>query len=490
VILDLPITLAERYEVSRFLGAGSFAETYYAQDRETGQDVAVKVHRPQFVSHRETLTRFEREARATSEIVHPNVVRTLDFRMDGDAPFMVMEYVSGPDLKVLLQERGRFSTEDAVTATVQILAGLDAIHQNGMVHRDVKPHNVLTDPEHGARLSDFGIARALDQTGLTKTGTALGTASYMAPEQAQGREVTPATDIYAVGVMLFEMLTGGVPFTGNDPLEVLYQQVHQEPPSLREINPEIPAWLETITLRAMSKEPVDRYSSANEMIQALNSGNGSEDATRPIDPALIAAQAATAAMPARPARPVRPTPPAPSAPPRARSAPAVRSSRWYQAPAIIFAALLVVGLAVGALYVLGPGDSLTDDDEPVTVVDDEDDAVDDELPADEIEPAAPVEEQDEPTQPEAPPEVEEQEPVEEAEPAPEVEEAPADETPVEEEEVEESPEPEPADDANQPEQDNSASNQGNPPDHAGGDRGEERSGGQGGGNEGQGQGNN
>ena len=428
MILELPVTLGDRYEVSRYLGAGSFAETYAALDTETGQDVAVKLLRSTYINDQETLTRFEREAQATSEIIHPNVVRTLDYSMDGPNPFLVMEYVSGPNLKTLLFQNGSFSPEQSVTYTVQILAGLDAIHQLGLVHRDIKPHNILTDPELGARLSDFGIARALDQTGLTRTGTALGTATYMAPEQATGKGVTPATDLYAVGVMLFEMLTGETPFKGNDPLEVLYQQVHQAPPSLREFNSEIPEWLERISLRAMAKEPTDRFDSANAMIQALNSGSvsGSEDDTRAMDPALLAAQAATRAMPAtqprapKERRNLRAVPPAAAAPPPSRPAERPKRGSWYRTPVFILLALVLMGAALAGLYAIGTGDS-PEEDEPGTVIDE---------PADD----EPVIEEDEPVEPEAPPEEEQpaepDPPADDPAPEPEDEPAPEEEQPA------------------------------------------------------------
>jgi eukaryotic-like serine/threonine-protein kinase len=476
VILELPTLLAGRYEATQLLGAGSFAETYLATDQQEGQTVAVKVLRPHFASDGNTLIRFEREARATSEIVHPNVVRTLDYDTTGDPPFMVMEYVAGPDLKSLIQERGTFEPADATTIAVQILAGLDAIHQFGMIHRDVKPHNVLVDEEHGARLCDFSIVRALDQTGLTRTGVALGTASYMAPEQASGKEVTPAADLYATGIIMFEMLAGKVPFSGNDPLEVLYQQVHRDPPSLREINPAVPTWLESITLQAMSKNPEERFESANAMIHALSTGGGGEDATRQMDPALIAAQAATAAMPAAPSRkpppPKRPSaraavPPSPARPKRSR--------QWFQTPAILLVALLVVGLAVGAIYAFGTGDEPLDD-EPSTIVDE---PGDDGAPEEDLDSAAPTEDEEPPAETEPPQEPDVQDPPpEETEPAPEVETPPVEEEPAPEPEGEqEAPvedEPEPADEVEQEEANNDG-NQGNPPDHAGGDRGEERS---------------
>jgi eukaryotic-like serine/threonine-protein kinase len=474
VILELPTLLADRYKATELLGAGSFAETYLGTDQQDGQSVAIKVLRPHLASDSNTLTRFEREARATSEIFHPNVVRTLDYNVADDPPFMVMEYVAGSDLKALIHERGTFSPPDAVTIAVQILAGLDAIHQFGMIHRDVKPHNVLIDEEHGARLCDFSIVRALDQTGLTRTGVALGTASYMAPEQASGKEVTPAADLYATGIIMFEMLTGQVPFSGNDPLEVLYQQVHKDPPSLREINPAVPDWLEAITLRAMSKNPEDRYESANSMIQALNSGNGVEDATRQMDPVLLAAQAATAAMPAAPAR-ARP----PQRPQR-RVAPAPapsskRSSRWLRTPAILLAALLVVGLAVGAIYALGTGDDPSED-EPSTIVDE---PADDVAPdQDEIEPAEPGDDTAPPVEPDPPQDTEEQAPppADDPEPAPEVEAPPEEEDPAPEEDGEGAPsdEADPPADA-ESDEGNSGDNQGNPPDHAHGVQGEEQS---------------
>jgi len=270
VSLPLPHTFGGRYRLERRVGAGSFAVTYEATDLALGRKVAVKVLRDQYAGDPRLVARFEREARAAAAIINPYVVSVFDYGHESGTEFLVMELVDGGTLKDLIQDGKPPPAERAIDLTRQILRGLAAIHAAGIVHRDVKPRNVLLTSRGSAKLSDFGIARGNRDRGLTEKGMALGTAAYMAPEQAYGEDPTPATDIYAVGVVLFELLTGDVPFSGDNAVNVMYRQVNEEPPPVSVINPTVPIWLNDVVLRAMAKDPVRRFSSAEEMLEALD----------------------------------------------------------------------------------------------------------------------------------------------------------------------------------------------------------------------------
>ncbi len=265
----LPYLLADRYQLTRQLGSGNFAETYLASDTLRDRQVAVKVLREHYARDPRDAKRFEREARAAAAVGHPNVVAIFDEGRDGNARFIVMEYVEGCDLKPFIREQAPLPVGEAIQLMRQLLEGLAAIHQVGVVHRDVKPQNVLLTGDGMVKLSDFGIARGATDTRLTETGVAIGTAAYMAPEQATGADSGPAADLYAAGVILFELVTGQVPFPGDNPVQVMYQQVHEPPPRPRNITQDIPADLEQVILRALEKDPNQRFASATEMASAL-----------------------------------------------------------------------------------------------------------------------------------------------------------------------------------------------------------------------------
>lgn len=235
-----------------------------------GRDVAIKILREQYFNHEGFSSRFENEARAAALISHPNVVQVFDYGREEKTAYIVMQYVPGPNLKELVLEEGPLSIDEAVEYTRQILDGLAAIHDAGIIHRDVKPQNVLLTETGQVKVTDFGIARVgTAEAGLTEAGTALGTAAYMAPEQASGQDVTPASDLYSVGVILYELLTRRMPFPGENPVQVMYRHVNELPPPPRSINPRITPALEAVLLRALAKAPEDRFASARAMRDAL-----------------------------------------------------------------------------------------------------------------------------------------------------------------------------------------------------------------------------
>jgi serine/threonine-protein kinase len=235
-----------------------------------GRDVAIKVLREKYFQHTSFSSRFENEARAAALISHPNVIQVFDYGREQDAAYIVMQYVPGPSLKDYIREDGPLTVEESIELARQILDGLAAIHDAGIIHRDVKPQNVLLTDSRQVKLTDFGIARLeTGASGLTESGTALGTAAYMAPEQASGQNVTAASDLYSVGVILYEMLTGRLPFPGDNPVQVMYRHVNELPPPPRSLNRQIPVGTEALILRALAKEPADRFQTARAMRDAL-----------------------------------------------------------------------------------------------------------------------------------------------------------------------------------------------------------------------------
>ncbi|HEU5424838.1 MAG TPA: protein kinase, partial [Nitrolancea sp.] len=280
---QLPHLLAGRYELTQRLGEGSFSETYLATDTALGRRVAVKVLRASFAGDPRFVARFEREARAAAAVASPNVVDVYDYGRQNDTLYIVMEWVDGIDLKQLIRQRAPLPVPEAIALIDGILNGLQAIHRAGVVHRDIKPQNVLLAADGTPKLGDFGIARSPVDAGLTDTGMALGTAAYMAPEQATGAPPTPSADVYAAGVILFELLTGRLPFPGENPVQVMYQHVNTPPPNPRAFNPAIPPALGAVTLRALAKDPATRFADAQQMQSAIDG--------------LPAADAATAMLP-------------------------------------------------------------------------------------------------------------------------------------------------------------------------------------------------
>ncbi len=261
-----------RYAIQARLGEGAHAITYRAHDQRLKRTVAIKVLRSHLSGDTELVSRFVREAELAASISHPNVVDVYDVGTDGDVSYIVMRLVPGQDLKHIIQEQGRLPVVEASPLVQQILRGLGAIHAAGIVHRDVKPQNILITPDGTAQVTDFGVAYAALAEGLTTQGMTVGTASYMAPEQARGEPVSQATDIYAVGVVFYEMLTGRVPFTGENPMTVMlaHLQSRPAPPSQAVPGLQIPPRVEQIILRAMAKEPAQRFPSTAAMAAALS----------------------------------------------------------------------------------------------------------------------------------------------------------------------------------------------------------------------------
>lgn len=282
--ISLPRIYANRYEIERPIGEGAFSRTYLATDTVLQRPVAVKVLRQEYCTVEEFAARFDREAHAAARVSHPNVVPVYDFGREQDVPFIVMQYVSGSSLKEYVRDNGPLTIEESIEFARQILDGLSAIHDNGIVHRDVKPQNILLEEDKRAKLTDFGVAFVAQEAGLTDAGSTVGTAAYMAPEQASGDGVGPASDLYAVGVILYEMLTGELPFRGDNPVQVMYRHVSELPPAPRTLNHYISLPLEQVVLKALAKQPQDRYPNARAMRDALvGSSAGAAAVTRSIE---------------------------------------------------------------------------------------------------------------------------------------------------------------------------------------------------------------
>ncbi|CAN5333351.1 Stk1 family PASTA domain-containing Ser/Thr kinase [soil metagenome] len=255
---------AGRYRVTRKLGGGGMADVYLAEDQELGRRVAVKILHERYANDEQFVERFRREATHAAGLSHPNIVSIFD-RGEADASyFIVMEYVEGRTLKELIRGRGPCPIPVAIAYTRQILSGLRYAHRNGVIHRDIKPHNVIVDPEGVVKVTDFGIARA-GASQMTEEGAIIGTAQYLSPEQARGAPVDQTSDLYSTGIVLFELLTAEVPFSGDTPVEIAMKHLSEIPDPPSELRAEVPDDLDNVVLRALSKEPADRYQSAAAM---------------------------------------------------------------------------------------------------------------------------------------------------------------------------------------------------------------------------------
>jgi beta-lactam-binding protein with PASTA domain/tRNA A-37 threonylcarbamoyl transferase component Bud32 len=269
--MTTPSVLGERYEIGGVLGRGGMAEVHRGRDLRLGREVAVKVLRHDLARDPSSQVRFRREAQAAASLNHPAIVAVYDTGEDrtaaGATPYIVMEYVEGETLRDVLRREGRLSPERAMSLTADICAALDFSHRNGIVHRDVKPGNVMITPQGTVKVMDFGIARAVSDSAATMTSTAavIGTAQYLSPEQARGEAVDARSDVYSAGCLLYELATGTPPFTGDSPVAVAYQHVREDPRTPSSINPGIPPELDSILLKAMSKNPANRYQSAADM---------------------------------------------------------------------------------------------------------------------------------------------------------------------------------------------------------------------------------
>ncbi len=259
-----------RYEIQALVGIGGMANVYKAWDTLENRMVAVKILREEYIGNEEFMRRFRNESKAIAVLSHPNIVRVYDVSLSDRMPSIVMEFIDGVTLKDYIEQQRVIGWKEAVHFTVQILRGLQHAHDNGIVHRDIKPQNMMLLSDGTIKITDFGIARFSRAQYRTITDRAIGSVHYISPEQARGENTDQKTDIYSVGVMLFEMLTGRLPFEADSPVSVAIKQIESEPPRLRELNPAIPEGLEEIIVRAMQKNTERRYQSAAEMLRDID----------------------------------------------------------------------------------------------------------------------------------------------------------------------------------------------------------------------------
>src|SRR5262245_47101037 len=298
-----------RYRILRKLGSGGMANVYLAEDEELGRRVAIKILNDRYANDDLFVERFRREAKSAAALSHPNIVSIYDRGEAEGTYYIAMEVIEGRSLKEQIRMSGRLRPAQSIAYARQILAALRFAHRNGIVHRDIKPHNILIGPEERLKVTDFGIARA-GASQMTEAGSIMGTAQYLSPEQARGGDVGAPSDLYSVGIVLYEMLTGEVPFSGDSPVEIAMKHVNDppRPPSARA--PGIPADLDRIVVRALAKNPADRYQTAEEMdsdlarIEAgLPIARETAEAATAVLAGTTAATAATQVLQPRPAPP-------------------------------------------------------------------------------------------------------------------------------------------------------------------------------------------
>ncbi|HEX9967065.1 MAG TPA: protein kinase [Solirubrobacterales bacterium] len=371
-----PETLSERYEIGDRLGSGGMSNVYRATDRILERTVAVKVLAEHLSDDERFVARFRREALAVAKLIHPNIVQVYDTGVDEGRHFIVMEYVQGPSGAQLLKRQGPLDPDAAAEVGIQACAGLDYAHRRGIIHRDVKPGNLMVDgdPARGrqmtVKLTDFGIARAMEQTRITQVGSVVGTAAYLAPEQVRGEEASPATDVYALGVVLYQFLTGRLPYEGSTLAELAVRQQNERPLPPSTYNDEVPESLGGAVLRALEGDVSRRYASADELAGGLRLGLRGEDVTLPLEEGtsatrVLGGETATRPLdqtertelrPASPTRrpaarpaPVPPPPPAVAAP----SGPARRGafSRFVRF-VLATVALVLIAAAVAAAVIM------------------------------------------------------------------------------------------------------------------------------------------
>ena len=258
-----------RYEIHELIGVGGMANVYRCTDTVDDREVAVKILKDEYLNNEEFIRRFKNESKAIAMLSHPNIVKVYDVSFGDMIQYIVMEYIDGITLKEYIDQQGIIEWKDVIHLTTQILKALQHAHECGIVHRDIKPQNIMLLQDGTIKVTDFGIARFSDKSTRTMTEQAIGSVHYIAPEQARGNATDGKTDIYSVGVMLYEMLTGKLPFDGDSAVTIALMQLQSTPKRPREINPGIPIGLEQITMKAMEKLPSNRYTSAAEMLSDI-----------------------------------------------------------------------------------------------------------------------------------------------------------------------------------------------------------------------------
>ncbi|MDH4345414.1 MAG: Stk1 family PASTA domain-containing Ser/Thr kinase, partial [Thermoleophilia bacterium] len=361
---------AGRYVLERKLGSGGMADVWLAEDQELGRRVAVKILHERYANDEQFVERFRREATHAAGLSHPNIVSIFDRGTANGSYFIVMEYVEGRTLKELIVTRGPCPVPVAISYTRQVLAAIRYAHRNGIVHRDIKPHNVIVDSDGVVKVADFGIARA-GASQITEAGSIIGTAQYLSPEQARGAPVDESSDLYSTGIVLYELLTGTVPFSGETPVEIAMKHLSQtpEPPSAH--RHEVPRDLDLVVLRSLAKEPVDRYRSAQEMDRDLELVARGEEVGRETEEAatIVLAGTGTAATTAaeRPAlRPASGGSYAGAERYRAYDAPVARRRAWWP---WLLAAGVVLAAVVAGIFVYQRVQEQIDSNTPVAVAD-------------------------------------------------------------------------------------------------------------------------
>ena len=353
--------LVERYELGERLGTGGMSTVVLAFDRRLERHVAVKLLAEHLADDRQFVSRFRREALAAARLVHPNIVQVFDFGLDEPSgrQFIVMEHVHGQSAAEILREQGMLPAAEALDIIKQSCRGLDHAHRMGVVHRDVKPGNLLRSDEGVVKLADFGIAKAVsDESSITQVGSVLGTASYLAPEQATGQPATARSDIYSLGVVAYQLLSGRLPYEAQTLTELALKQQREAPPLLDAVNPDVTPAVAAVIDRALALEPEDRYDSADDLRAALENGERGVEtatsATRVVAPATAATALATSAEPGphtpvqqrQPISPPQPRNQAAIAPPA--PAPAARGARRRGRGARWVLPLLLLAIGLGA----------------------------------------------------------------------------------------------------------------------------------------------